>query len=327
MQDFKQSVQRAGWSLLFLAILVGFLSVLSGKIAEAVVRSEDLVPERNKSTVKLQKEAADTVDVMIVGDSLSYCTFSPMQMWNQNGISAFVGGQAEQTIQESYYMLKTAFRNQKPRVVVLETDVIFRRQEGVQGMAKSLSVMGQYYCPLVAYHDIWKAWILGKEYPMEDYKGFQLRSGVQPYENGAYMHETEEREEISGMVRFYLGKILDLCRENGAQVLLVSAPSPANYHYAKHNALAEYAKQAGLSYLDLNLQLDTLGMDWGKDTFDKGDHLNLSGARKVTAYMSWYLQDTYRLFDHRGEEAYAAWAEEAKTYEGRAKQVLQEMGN
>ena len=43
--------------------------------------------------------------------------------------------------------------------------------------------------------------------------------------------------------------------------------------------------------------------------------------------MSWYLQDTYSLPDHRGETAYASWEEEAETYEGREKQVLQEMGN
>ena len=327
MQDFKRRAKRIAWGLLFLTILAGFLTILSGKMAEAVVRSEDLVPERNKSIVKIQQEAENTIDVMIVGDSLSYYTFSPMQMWNLNGISSFVGGQAEQTIQETYYMLKTAFQNQKPQVVVLETNVIFRCQEGVKGIAKSLSTIGQYYCPLLAYHDIWKAWLFGKEYPLEDYKGFQIRSGVQPYENGAYMHETEDKEEISGIVRFYLGKILKLCQKNGAQVLFVSTPSPANYNYAKHNTLTEYAKQAGVSYLDLNLQLETLGIDWEKDTLDKGDHLNLSGARKVTAYMSWYLQDTYSLPDHRGETAYASWEEEAETYEGREKQVLQEMGN
>ena len=37
---------------------------------------------------------------------------------------------------------------------------------------------------------------------------------------------------------------------------------------------------------------------------DKGDHLNLSGAHKITDYMTTYLQEHYMLPDHRGDEKF-----------------------
>lgn len=59
---------------------------------------------------------------------------------------------------------------------------------------------------------------------------------------------------------------------------MISTPSPANYNYKRHNTLEEYARQKGLKYEDLNLKEEELGIDWERDSLDKGDHLNLSGA-------------------------------------------------
>ena len=55
------------------------------------------------------------------------------------------------------------------------------------------------------------------------------------------------------------------------------------------------------------------GIDWKSDTLDKGDHLNLSGAHKITDYMITYLQEHYVLPDHRGDEKFTSWR-----YDGRA---------
>ena len=108
--------------------------------------------------------------------------------------------------------------------------------------------------------------------------------------------------------------IKKMCRENDAELLLVSAPSPCNYNYKKHNALESYAKENGLPYIDLNMKTEELGINWKTDSYDKGDHLNLSGAQKVTAYMAKYLKENYSIPDHRGEKAYQEWEELAKKF-------------
>ena len=65
---------------------------------------------------------------------------------------------------------------------------------------------------------------------------------------------------------------------------------------------------------DRNYDPQELGIDWKNDTLDKGDHLNLSGAHKVTDYMTMYLQEHYMLPDHRGDEKFTSWDTMASQY-------------
>ena len=106
-----------------------------------------------------------------------------------------------------------------------------------------------------------------------------------------------------------------LCGESGAKLLLVSAPSPVNYNYKKHNTIQAYADRYSIPYIDLNMKTEELGIDWEKDSMDKGDHLNVYGAEKVTGYLGRYLAEHYSLEDHRADEAYAKWNELAEKYE------------
>ena len=96
------------------------------------------------------------------------------------------------------------------------------------------------------------------------------------------MKETKDKAQIPEVVRIYMEKIKRLCEKNGADLLLVSAPSPKNYNYKKHNSLEEYARENDLSYVDLNMKFRDIGIDWKMDSYDRGDHLNISGARRVS---------------------------------------------
>ena len=102
--------------------------------------------------------------------------------------------------------------------------------------------------------------------------------------------------------------------KNGADLLLVSAPSPKNYNYKKHNSLEEYARENNLPYVDLNMKFRDIGIDWKLDSYDRGDHLNISGARKVTAYIGQYLADNYDLPDRRNDDGWREWDDLAKEY-------------
>ena len=144
MRDFKKNTGKWGRTLLFFLILAVLLGGISRKITKTAEDQEKWVHYRNKSALLLGKEQKNTIDVLILGDSLSYTSFSPLQMWNEYGISAFVGGQSGQNIQESYYMLKKAFKNQKPRLVILETNVLFRPQKGASALTMTLAAAGSY---------------------------------------------------------------------------------------------------------------------------------------------------------------------------------------
>ena len=84
--------------------------------------------------------------------------------------------------------------------------------------------------------------------------------------------------------------------------------------HARHDAIAAYAKENGLQYLDLNTAGSGLGFDWKTDTSDGGTHLNTSGARKVTNYLGAYLQKNYALKDRRGETDWTLWQKNYQQY-------------
>jgi hypothetical protein len=70
---------------------------------------------------------------------------------------------------------------------------------------------------------------------------------------------------------------------------------------AKHNGLQKLADKNEIRYLDCNLSVDEIGLDWSSDTLDKGDHLNCFGAEKTTAWLAGRIEESIELSDHRGE--------------------------
>ena len=66
-------------------------------------------------------------------------------------------------------------------------------------------------------------------------------------------------------------------------------------------------------------------IDWSKDCLDKGDHLNASGAERVSIYLAAYLKENYDLPDHRGEEAYASYTQMEKQYDRIVNEKIKEI--
>lgn len=325
MQDFKKVGKKIGKNLLFCVILIILFAEVSKILENASMKNDNLVQSRNKSIFRILREPEHTIDVIALGDSLSYSSISPMELWDRYGITSYVCAQSGQKIQETYHMLETALETQSPKLVILETNAMFRGNPGLASMKESIEEWGNHYIPIFRNHDIWKSFIIDKQYPEENYKGFAFRCAVQPYEKGEYMQKTEQKEKLPDVVITYMEKIEKLCRDNGAELLLLGTPSPVNYSYQRHNSIQEYADEKSLAYLDLNLKLEEVGIDWKTDALDKGDHLNLSGAQKVTRYLGKYLKEQYELADHREEDFNIAWKKEMEEYRQKAEKHLKEM--
>lgn len=321
MRDFKEGIKGIKKTALFLLLFGLMLTGTSGWITEASRKDDSLIQGRNKNIVNIQKEPENTIDVLFLGDSLGYTSFSPLQMWEEKGFTSFAGCQSSQKIQESYYMLKTTLEKQKPKVVVMETNVIFRDQKGMDGIRDTIGEKFNYYLPLFRFHDIWKPILMGKQYTEDNFKGFMIRKSVAAYSGKPYMGTGTGKREITDVVRFYLDEIQKLCEDCGAEFLLVSIPSPKNYNSVKHNALTEYAEEKNLKYIDLNMKTEELGIDWQNDSLDGGDHPNLSGAKKISAFVETYLKEHYDLPDHRGDPAYSGWDSERTKYDSKVSQA------
>lgn len=316
MQGFKRKIS-------FFGILLILCIILSEFLVHAANEDIGLLKGKNLNFMQIQKEPKNTIDVLFVGDSLAYSGFSPMQMWKDYGIASMVGAQSGQKMQDTYLTIKKAIETQKIKLVVLESNVLYRKQGNMEGIKSFVMQKADKYFPLIQYHDMWKTVLFGKRYDKQNYKGYLLRSTGYPYTRGMYMFASEGKKPIARINRMWLQKIRKLCKENQVQFLLVSMPSPKNYTMEKHNALESYAQKHKMTYLDLNLATDRLQIDWQTDTRDGGDHLNVWGATKVSQFLGGYLDKNYGLQDHRGEELYASWDDLYKKYDQKIKQELQ----
>lgn len=83
----------------------------------------------------------DTVDVLFLGTSHSYCGFSPQEFYDRCGIRSYNLGTSRQSIWLSYYWLKEALKTQKPKIVVQELYYAGGSNENEASVQKGLSFM------------------------------------------------------------------------------------------------------------------------------------------------------------------------------------------
>lgn len=127
-------------------------------------------------------EPDNTIDLLILGDSESYSAFIPMQLWQQYGYTAYCCGTSRQTLYYSEAFLHKAFQKQSPKLVILETDVIFI---DFSYGSMLLQEAGDLF-PVFSYHDRWKTlkssdWSLNVNYTyIDNAKGYQLRCNATP---------------------------------------------------------------------------------------------------------------------------------------------------
>jgi len=275
----------------------------------------------------IDDEDTGTLDYIVLGDSECCTSFSPMELWAQYGYVGYNCGVFAQRAQDAFYNFETILESQKPKVVLLETNLSFTSQNEMRIAQNACDHLFGNLISLYKYHNEWKNLFLRQlksdpsEVKSNAWKGFRTSSQVTPYTGGNYVTQTANVQEIQEPQLTYLDKIVELCRSNNIELILYTVPSPRNWSYAKHNGMAAYANANGLAYVDLNLLQDEVGIDWSQDTYDKGDHVNTAGALKVTAYLGGYLHDNTRLPDRRSDSAYSAWEPKYQLYSSGIKKL------
>ena len=71
-------------------------------------------------------ENKNSIDAVVIGDSLIYSSVSPMEIWHNYGYSVYDCASAAQLLKDSYDNLKVALENQDLKVVFLEANVLYR---------------------------------------------------------------------------------------------------------------------------------------------------------------------------------------------------------
>ncbi|MCL1914862.1 MAG: SGNH/GDSL hydrolase family protein [Eubacteriaceae bacterium] len=278
-------------------------------------------------------DSAGGNEVMFLGDCEVYSNFSTVRLWVEYGITSYIRGSPQQLIWHSYYLLEDALRYETPKVVVFNVlamkygkpqNEAYNRL-AIDGMRFSKSKIESainsmtdeeelvtYIFPILRFHSRWS------ELCFEDlnifgtqrlsHNGYVMRVDTKPAMNvptppplADYSFEDKAWE--------YLDKMAELCISNGIEFVLVKSPSIHPAWYPEWDTqIKEYADKNGIMYVNtLEFQRET-GIDYEKDTYDAGMHLNLSGAEKLSVWFGALLKEHFDLHDYRySQEVAKVW--------------------
>ena len=313
--------------LVFVLILDFFNRLLTPKYATELVEG---------SMIAQYYDEAGNNDVIFIGDCEVYSNFSPMEMYRQQGITAYVRGTSQQLIWQSYYILKETLKYETPKVVVYNVNAMrydapikeeFHRltidkmkwsQEKVEIIQASMTeeeTFLSYVLPILRYHSrLTELTAEDWEYLYRDkystYNGYLMKKEVLPV-GKLPTKRPLANYQFSDTCYDYLEQMAQLCKENGVELVLVKAPSLYPFWYEEYSSqIAQFAQTHQLRYYDLTQEVDAIGLDFTQDTYDAGLHLNLSGATKLSGYFAKVLAENHGIPDRREDAAIAAEYEE-----------------
>ena len=269
-------------------------------------------------------------DVILVGDCEVYANFTPLEMYREAGIKAYVRGTSQQLVWQSYYILEETFQYEVPQVVVFNVNAM-RYSEPVKEEYHRLTIdemrwsaqkVGiiqasmteeetflSYVFPILRYHSrITQLTAEDLTYLFDDeqitWQGHMVNDNVKPL--GRLPSKKMLADYSFGDVCWeYLEKMRLLCERNGVELVLIKAPSVYPYWYDEYDAqIEEYAAKHGLSFYNFLDDVEQIGIDYQVDTYDAGLHMNLSGATKLSAYFAKILSEKHSVPDHRGDAAF-----------------------
>ena len=327
------------------AVVLAFLMLLS--LATMLLQPKYMESLVEGSMISQYYREAGGHDVVFLGDCEVYANFSPMEMYREAGITAYVRGSPQQLIWQSYYILKETFQYETPKAVVynvnamrydapvseaynrLTIDKMRWSDEKIGIICASMTEeesFWSYVFPILRYHSRFDE-LTGEDvaylFKTRDntWNGHLMNKAVNPVEN-LPAKRTLADYRFSDLCYTYLDKIRTLCQQNGTELILIKAPSVYPYWYDEYDAqIEDYAEANGLKFYNFLDYTEEIGIDYSTDTYDGGLHLNLSGATKLSAFFADILSGQHGLEDHRQDSAIAAvYDEKLRLYDLEANQ-------
>ena len=270
-------------------------------------------------------------DVIFIGDCEVYANFSPMEMYKDYGITAYVRGSSQQLVWQSYSVLEETLTYETPKAVVFNVNAM-RYSEPVSEAFHRLTIdkmrwskqkvdiiqssmteeetFLSYVFPILRYHSRFD------ELTQEDFtylfkvkdtthNGHLINQSVKPV--GKLPAKRKLPNYQFGDICYdYLERMTALCKEKGVELILIKAPSLYPYWYEEYDEQIEvFAKKHELCYYDFTKVTEDIGLDYTTDTYDAGLHLNLKGAVKLSGYFAKILAEEHGIPDRRNDPAVA----------------------
>ncbi len=301
---------------------IGFIA---GLLALTMIVSIALTPKDNTREAGIDEftlngvyaEPENTLDVIFAGDSTSYYGIMPLEIWKNAEIASYAAGSPRQFLCYTLPIIEKIYKTQSPKVIFIEATSLFYDVP----FTDTIKIRLDKVCKILRYHDKWKTMKWDSLFAPVQYshrqrdRGYVFSADIKPANTEGYAAPTDEKYSVSFRNRRDFDAIVRLCRENDAEIILFSVPNTAVWNMKMHNGTQAFANEMGLRYLDMNMHLEDMSFDWSTDTNDAGNHLNVFGAQKVSAYLAKYMQENLDLPNHGGDSAYAAWNDDLRAFE------------
>ena len=268
----------------------------------------------NTSLYEILAEKRNTVDVLFIGDSLVYSSVSPMDIYGKYGYTVFDCSEPAQILPDAYKYLQIAVETQHPKVVIIEPNIFFRDAKKRPWYNKPLKVI-KNSLPLVTYHNNWKKMIFSnKGNGLNNFtKGYKKNVDINPSRNYNYMDRSNKERKFPKANYEYVDKFIKYAEDNNIKLLFIALPSQKSWSNGKHKTITRLSELYSIPYVNLNFN-DIVEINWVTETKDFGDHLNDTGAKKVSDFIGKYLSDLNVLENHKGKKGYEAWDNAYKYY-------------
>ncbi len=291
MQAFKSKTFKRIISLVvFLAMLVGAYALITETLADATYGTY------LEKDVKKIKDNNENVDIVFVGASRMYMSIVPSVLEDKLGLSnVLVCSTATQPICGSYYYIKELIEDVHPKKVVLDVTwdrllnekqaqallLVYDRLSGVNKIDYALKCFDKsnrcYLLGPCRYKDniLVADKIIAEKKLAKDSNGEKENAKGETYREKGFVYSVSD--VTTGSITFdsdddywysdsrileenkeYLDKCVEICKENGVEFELVTAPSSVTYMYfvgEYDDAITwykNYAKEKGINYINLN---------------------------------------------------------------------------
>ena len=296
-------------SILVLTLVLGAMSVLCS-------------PKRHNygsDWGEFLREEENTIDVLFIGSSLTYCNIIPAIFWEESGLTAWDVTGPELTVPGAYHYLRQALKTQSPQAVFVEISaVLYPRYTGftktvigqmpwgrervdmILHEAEPENRLGLVF-PLFFYHSRWTE--LGSDDVKVFLEGYgKDMSAGYTYLNqyrvpGGYVERNDSGMDTENNARNlqYLLKIAEVCREAGITPVFYESPAASTMPRDLMDPVYEALEAVeGAVVVNFNDYRDAIGAELEGDYYD-ALHYNAVGAEKFSRFLAAWTEENLEL--------------------------------
>lgn len=341
-----KKIKKAGELILItLALLITYLGsnfILNRQLSSNEIRVRNFY-----------KEKENTLDMLVLGSSSVYTSFSSPLAWNDFGYTSYVLATSGAPMGIMKSMLIEVQKHQKPKVIVIDMNGVvysdkFENKEGslrfwIDNMPSSKNKTetidylipenerDTYRNPIKKYHTNWEKILACLHLSLIDirtsvekeYLSITGMSGSAKIANRKDkiidVKNYKKTKDLYPLAKKHLYDLLEYLKENNIKnVVFVNTPRFYNKKMLPQKSLINKATEIiqgyGYEVLDLDNYLNEIHLDKNHDYYDN-IHVNVYGQKKVTKFLSEKLNEKYNLKSNYDETTVKKWNKEYEAYQ------------